>query len=67
MSGWISVSERLPEKGRYIACADTDDGPDVYEMSYNGKYWLYEGEPTYAHPFYVEVTHWQPLPGPPCT
>ncbi len=65
MSEWIKCSDRLPEKGRYIVCADTDDGPEVCEMAWNGRAWIYEGEPTYAHGFYIEATHWQHLPPPP--
>ena len=66
MSEWIKCSERLPDaQARFIVCADTDDGPDVFEMAYNGKDWLYESEPTFSYPFYIEVTHWQPLPPPP--
>lgn len=61
---WISVEDKLPEKGRYLVSADSDDGQDVCEMSFNGKDWIYEGEPTYCHSFYVEVTHWMERPAP---
>lgn len=59
---WIPISEQPPKKGRYLVCADTDDGEYVCEMSFNGEEWLYESQPVYAHPFYIEPTDWMPMP-----
>lgn len=56
-SEWISVKERMPEKGEMVLCyfKYEPESPDVIcENTYHGgKLWLSEGS---------KVTHWMPLP-----
>lgn len=66
MSEWISIGDRLPLPGRYIVCAETDNGLYVCEMELEGKdRWMHEGEATYSHGYWINPTHWMPLPEPP--
>lgn len=63
-NGWIPCSERLPEEGgRYWCYVEEINslGKSHYQWncSWNGEDWGGEG-------FYGRVTHWQPLPEPPC-
>ncbi|MDI6405001.1 DUF551 domain-containing protein [Cronobacter malonaticus] len=62
--GWIPCSERMPEEGgRYWCYVEEINslGKSHYQWncSWNGEDWGGEG-------FYGRVTHWQPLPEPPC-
>ncbi|WP_373326128.1 DUF551 domain-containing protein [Cronobacter turicensis] len=64
MSGWIPCSERMPEEGgRYLCYVEEINslGKSHYQWncSWNGDVW--GGEALYGR-----VTHWQPLPEPPC-
>ena len=61
LGAWLPI-EPPPKDGRYLVCAETDDGPYVCEMQRLNDNWLYEGEPTYCHPFWISPTHWMPLP-----
>ena len=63
-NGWISVKDRLPEPGRYVACIAKRNPfsrfmPMVARIEKNG----------WANPiteqYISEVTHWMPLPQPP--
>ena len=63
-NGWISVKDRLPEPGRYVACIAKRNPfsrfmPMVARIEKNG----------WANPiteqYISEVTHWMPLPEPP--
>lgn len=61
---WIPCSERMPEEGgRYWCYVEEINslGKSHYQWncSWNGEDWGGEG-------FYGRVTHWQPLPEPPC-
>lgn len=64
VSEWISVKDRLPEPGRYVACIAKRNPfsrfmPMVARIEKNG----------WANPiteqYISEVTHWMPLPEPP--
>ena len=64
MSEWISVKDRLPQPGRYVACIAKRNPfsrlmPMVARIEKNG----------WANPiteqYISEVTHWMPLPEPP--
>ena len=60
---WISVTERLPEKGEEVLVFDTRE-------NWTGFAWLRPDETWTAlgfdFPFdFGEVTHWMPLPQPP--
>lgn len=64
VSGWIPCSERIPEEGgRYWCYVEEINslGKSHYQWncSWNGDVW--GGEALYGR-----VTHWQPLPEPPC-
>ena len=60
---WISVTERLPEKGQEVLVFDTRE-------NWTGFAWLRPDETWTAlgfdFPFDLgEVTHWMPMPNPP--
>lgn len=63
--GWLPI-ETAPKDGECLLWVATDDGGEVMKLvrDKNGD-WLYEGEQTYATGFYIEPTHWMPLPPPP--
>ncbi|UIY60037.1 DUF551 domain-containing protein [Burkholderia cepacia] len=63
---WISVDDRLPEAHTFwLVCAETDEGPTVQSMYFDGKNWIHEGEPTFCHSYMLSPTHWMPLPAAP--
>ena len=63
LTDWVNVDERLPEKGGYyLVTVDTDDGPHVDVLLFNGKYWEHEGEPTFCHSYLFSPTHWANRP-----
>ena len=64
MSEWISVKDKMPQPGRYVACIAKRNlfsrfMPMVARIEKNG----------WANPiteqYISEVTHWMPLPEPP--
>ena len=64
MSEWISVKDRLPEPGRYVACIAKRNPfsrfmPMVARIEKNG--WAN----LITEQYISEVTHWMPLPEPP--
>lgn len=64
---WRDI-ETAPKDGQCLVWVDTDDGGEVMKLSRNAKgEWLYEGEPTYSHSFYIKPTRWMPLPPAPST
>lgn len=63
LTDWVSVDERLPEKGGYyLVTVDTDDGPHVDVLLFNGKHWEHEGEPTFCLRYLFSPTHWANRP-----
>lgn len=54
---WISVKERLPEEGIYVATLDNGGRNDIRHF-YNGKWFGRFGNE------YRGITHWLPLPAP---
>ena len=62
---WMPI-ETAPKDGQCLLWVDTDDGGEVMTLlrDSNGC-WLYEGKPVYSASFYIEPTHWMPLPQPP--
>jgi hypothetical protein len=70
MSGWISVSERLPDnndRSGFYSVSDfvlVSNGaePDMCRLINGRWHCAYSGEEIEFEP-----THWQPLPEPPCT
>lgn len=63
--GWQPIAT-APEDGQCLLWVKTDDGGEVMKLYRDKKgNWLYEGEPTYCTGFYIEPTHWMPLPHPP--
>jgi hypothetical protein len=57
---WISVTERLPEKGYYVLAYE--DG-DIMMASYNDGNWVLRD--LYEIIDDLKPTHWMPLPEPP--
>ena len=65
---WISVEERLPERGDTVIGFypnKSEDGRFVAEAYFNGKS-LISNQPT-STAYYFKATHWMPLPPPPKT
>ena len=63
---WISVNDRLPEKGSRILlhdCNEDGDGFGVLTGRYSDAGWYLEGELSGD----ATITHWMPLPIPPIT
>ena len=66
ISRWISVEERLPERGitKCSACVKCGDGlKRVVCASYNAELKLWTG--WHGEKIGNEITHWMPLPEPP--
>lgn len=59
MSAWIGASDRLPDDDQCVLIATTD-----------GEVWVgyHDGDDGWreASALQVSVTHWMPLPEPPC-
>ena len=58
---WISVEERLPERGTQVLgwYKDNPFSPYRHEIvEWNGGGWIF----VYAHRYVTDVTHWMPLP-----
>ena len=74
MNNWISVKDRLPDRGKYLVCCrdkDAEDARDIEIAWYDTKYIGSEFEFDCWSDPYDEiglncrgwvVTHWQPLP-----
>lgn len=61
-AGWVSVSERLPEKPcEYLVAAPLSDKILVTVLGYYGE-WI---DRQFGHIKETKVTHWRPLPEPP--
>ena len=62
---WMPI-ETAPKDGQCLLWVKTDDGGEVMKLTRDADgAWLYEGEPTYSATFYIEPTHWMPLPASP--
>lgn len=57
---WIPVTERLPEKRKWVLCFCQANIIDV--LRFENAEWYHD--PTHVYMFEF-VTHWMPLPGPP--
>jgi hypothetical protein len=62
-SQWVSVDERLPEKGVYVWCYSKSLGmvSDCYDCDVSDEHW-FKGD---REEYLTDVTHWMPLPEPP--
>lgn len=66
MSEWISVEDRLPENGDDVLCAiDNAWGNTKVTGRYDGG-WYYPSTSLFSSSMLQGVTHWMPLPKPPC-
>jgi hypothetical protein len=59
-NGWISVSERMPEKDTAVLVHTDMDG--THAASFDGEEWFCDYGGAWLFP---NVTHWMPLPEPP--
>lgn len=58
--------ETAPKDGECLLWVETDNGGEVMKLERDSEgRWIYEGEPTYCASFYLNPTHWMPLPKPP--
>lgn len=65
--GWISVIDELPAKGFYLVTFKTDEEEGlVTAWEFDGNNWLSDDrEPLFCKTYYLEVTHWMPMPSAP--
>ena len=63
-SGWIPVSERLPEEWKMVLISYGLEKPTVDSAQMWDSRFL---QPWYDPYYFKDVTHWQPLPKPPVT
>ncbi len=66
--GWISCSERMPEKGQNVLISvniDSEAGPLIYSARYIGSTFRRGGITVSPGNALGQATHWMPLPEPP--
>ncbi|KNA40550.1 DUF551 domain-containing protein [Escherichia coli] len=66
--GWISCSERMPEKGQNVLISmniDSEAGPLIYSARYLGGTFRRGGIAVSPGNDLGQATHWMPLPEPP--
>ncbi|HGK3921318.1 TPA: DUF551 domain-containing protein [Klebsiella pneumoniae] len=68
VSGWIPVSERMPEVGVKVLCFPVKDEP--IHATFNGQLWLQDiswsgSDEPIDNVIPTSVTHWMPLPAAP--
>nr|WP_249539952.1 DUF551 domain-containing protein [Escherichia coli] len=66
--GWISCSERMPEKGQNVLISvniDSEAGPLIYSARYIGSTFRRGGITVSPGNALGQATHWMPLPAPP--
>jgi hypothetical protein len=65
---WVAVSERLPEINQHVLVVRTS--PNIVTTGYIHKYghWIWSNlnGSTHKSDHIYKVTHWMPLPEPPC-
>ena len=65
---WVAVSDRLPETNQHVLVLRTN--PDIVTTGYIHKYghWIWSNlnGSTHKADHIYKVTHWIPLPEPPC-
>lgn len=63
LTEWRPMETATRDGRPLLLWVDTDDGgePMILYRDKDG-HWLYENEPTFCHPFYLNPTHWLPLP-----
>lgn len=64
---WISVEDKPKEVGFFNCKYKSDSGGGIHSFWFDGKDWCFDnwmssGDKLYEAAFYVEVTHYQPLP-----
>lgn len=65
MAEWISVKDRLPEKGGYYLVVTDDAMISIEEFSKEKLAWLgYDWDNAEVYEL-IRITHWMPLPEPP--
>lgn len=67
MSGWISVSERLPKYSYDVLVADANWQSVAYIIDGEWKAANVDCGANFRVYLDFTPTHWQPLPEPPCT
>ncbi|EHD2946633.1 TPA: DUF551 domain-containing protein [Escherichia albertii] len=66
--GWISCSDRMPEKGQNVLISvniDSEAGPLIYSARYIGSTFRRGGITVSPGNALGQATHWMPLPAPP--
>lgn len=58
--------DTAPKDGQCLVWVETEDGGDVMRLTRDERgVWIYDHEPIYCAAFYMNPTHWMPLPAPP--
>lgn len=58
--------ESAPRDGKCLLWVDTDDGGEVMVLQRDADgIWVYDSEPIVCADFWMDPTHWMPLPPPP--
>jgi hypothetical protein len=61
MGKWISITDRLPKKGKLVVCGNiNDDWVVAGEIGYDGNWYNQFEVPGSDAPIYP--THWRPMP-----
>lgn len=45
---WTSTGTNPPEPMAYLCAVETDEGYETHTLHWDGKNWIYEGEPTFC-------------------
>lgn len=56
---WMEAKSPPPEADMYEVTVDTDDGAEVLILEFDGKNWIFNGEPTFCASCYIRVMLWR--------
>lgn len=64
---WRPIGTVPSDSGPYLLWVETEDGGEVMLLRRDAERccWLYEGEPMHCAAFWMDPTHWMPLPSAP--
>jgi len=60
---WNKLSVVQPPKdGMYLCSVATDNGAEVHTLEFEGKYFLWDQEPTFCRSDYFDPKYWAEVP-----